>query len=62
VREEAATIAAMAAEGWAVRAGEPYRLRSAPAVRITVSTLAPEEAPMVAAALVRALGAHGRTA
>jgi DNA-binding transcriptional MocR family regulator len=61
VREEAATLAAMAAQGFAVRAGEPYRLRSGPAVRITVSTLAPEDAPRVAAALAHALGARGRT-
>ena len=60
VREEAATISAMAAQGWAVRAGEPYRLQSPPAVRITVSTLTPEEAPHVAASLARALGARGR--
>jgi DNA-binding transcriptional MocR family regulator len=62
VREEAATISAMAAQGWAVRAGEPYRLQSPPAVRITVSTLTAEEAPRVAAALVRALAERGRTA
>ena len=61
VREEASTIAAMAAAGWAVRAGEPYRIQSPPAVRITVSTLAPEEAPRVAAALAAAQGGRGRT-
>ena len=61
VREEAATVSAMAAAGWAVRAGEPYRLQSGPAVRITVSTLTAEEAPRVAAALAATQNARGRT-
>lgn len=61
VGEEAATVATMAATGWAIRAGEPYRIQSPPAVRITVSTLGPEEAPRVAAALAAAQSARGRT-
>jgi DNA-binding transcriptional MocR family regulator len=61
VREEAATIAAMAAAGWALRAGEPYRIQSTAAVRITVSALEVEEAPAVAAALARTQGGGGRT-
>jgi DNA-binding transcriptional MocR family regulator len=61
VREEASTLAAMAAAGWALRAGEPYRIQSPPAVRVTVSTLAPEDAPRVAAALAKAQSARGRT-
>ena len=61
VREEAATVSAMAAAGWAVRAGEPYRIQSGPGVRITVSTLRPEEAPRVAAALAATQSARGRT-
>lgn len=61
VREEAATVSAMAAAGWAVRAGEPYRLESGPAVRITVSTLTAAEAPRVAAALAATHNARGRT-
>src|SRR2546428_2550610 len=51
VVEEAPTIAALAGAGWAVRAGERYRLRSAPAVRITVAALAPREADRLAPAL-----------
>jgi hypothetical protein len=61
VREEAATIAGMAAAGWAIRAGEPYRIQSPPAVRITVSSLSVEEVPRVAAALADTQSAHGRT-
>ena len=43
VREEAATVAHLAAAGWAVRAGERYRMKSPPAIRITVSTLTARE-------------------
>jgi hypothetical protein len=61
VREEAATIAGMAAAGWAVRAGEPYRVQSPPAVRITISSLTLEEVPRVAEALAGTQAATGRT-
>jgi DNA-binding transcriptional MocR family regulator len=61
VREEAATMAAMAAAGWSVRAGEPYRIESPPAVRITVSTLDEKDAPRVAAALAATQSGRGRT-
>jgi len=55
VREEAAVVAGMAAAGWAVRAGERYRTRSRPAVRLTTAALRPEGAEAVAAALARVL-------
>ena len=61
VREEAATIAGMAAAGWAVRAGEPYRIQSPPAVRITISSLTLDEVPRVAAALAATQATTGRT-
>jgi DNA-binding transcriptional MocR family regulator len=61
VREEAATIAGMGAAGWAIRAGEPYRIQSPPAVRITISSLTLEEVPRVAAALAGTQAATGRT-
>lgn len=51
VPEESAIVAALAERGWAVRAGEPYRMRTAPAVRVTVSTLQPSEAERLAADL-----------
>ena len=60
VREEAAAVTHMAARGWAIRAGERYRLRSAPAVRVTVATLDPAEAPRVAADLAESLRGGGR--
>ncbi len=53
--EEAGPIAELAARGWAVRAGERYRLRSAPGLRVTVSRLPAPEAPRFAAALAAAL-------
>ncbi len=43
VAEEVATVSRLAAAGWAVRAGERYRLKSPPAIRITVSRLAESE-------------------
>jgi DNA-binding transcriptional MocR family regulator len=62
VREEASVVMAMAEAGWAVRAGERYRLRSGPAVRVTIARLAPREAPKVADALAAALGPRHATA
>ena len=32
-------VAGLAARGWAVRAGEPYRLESPPAIRVTTASL-----------------------
>src|SRR5436190_9867787 len=48
VAEEAATVAGMLQRGWAVTAGERWRLRSGPAVRITISTLQQDEIAVVA--------------
>lgn len=49
VDEEASVIAALSGSGWAVRAGERYRLRSGPAVRITTAALLPAESERLAA-------------
>jgi len=62
VPEEAAVTAALAHAGWAVRAGERYRLRSAPAVRVTIAALLPREAERLAATLARSLGPEARRA
>jgi DNA-binding transcriptional MocR family regulator len=61
VPEEQAAVGALLEAGWAVAAGEPYRRRSVPAVRITISTLAPAEAEALAAALAASLRPGGRT-
>lgn len=39
VAEESAVVQAMLARGWAVKAGERYRLKAAPAVRVTIASL-----------------------
>jgi len=62
VIEEAAIVSALAGAGWAVRAGERYRLRSGPAVRITVAALAPRESDRLAAALARSVRPERRRA
>jgi DNA-binding transcriptional MocR family regulator len=55
VREEAAAVAHLAGAGWAVRAGERYRLKSPPAIRVTAATLQETEAERFAADLARVL-------
>jgi DNA-binding transcriptional MocR family regulator len=62
VPEESAAVTALAAAGWAVRAGERYRLRARPAIRITITTLLPAEAREVAAAVARVVAPERRTA
>jgi len=54
VREETATVQALADRGWAVAAGERFRLHSPPAIRVTTSVLRPEEAKRFAADLAMA--------
>lgn len=51
VREETATVQALAERGWAVAAGERFRIDSGPAIRVTTSALAVEAAPRFAADL-----------
>ena len=61
VREESASIAFLAARGWAVRAGERYRTKSAPAIRITIATLTAREAARLAADVAESQRGFGRT-
>ena len=49
VREETAVVMGLRARGWAVAAGEPFRMRSQPAIRVTTSGLVPAEARRFAA-------------
>jgi DNA-binding transcriptional MocR family regulator len=55
VPEEAGAVQALLAAGFAVAAGERFRIDSPPAVRITIARLAPADAPRLAAAVARAL-------
>jgi DNA-binding transcriptional MocR family regulator len=51
VRDEAVIVGGLADNGWAVMAGERFRIRTAPAIRVTTSPLQPEDAVRFAAAL-----------
>ena len=55
VRDEVNVVQALAVRGWAVAAGERFRIRSGPAIRVTISTLQPEEAARFAGDLAWAL-------
>src|SRR5207302_8279478 len=62
VPDEAAAVSGLIQRGWCVRAGARYRLRSAPAIRITIAQLLPAQTERLAED-VRALlgpGAGGR--
>lgn len=62
VREEGATVAFLAARGWAVRPGERYRIRSAPAVRVTVASLDARDSARLAQDVAESQRRGGRTA
>jgi hypothetical protein len=59
VKTETATVQALAERGWGVAAGERFRIRSAPAVRVTTSALVPDDARRFAADFVSALRSRG---
>lgn len=61
VENETATVQSLQADGWAVMPGAPFRLKSGPAIRVTVGSLDPSEAGPVAAAIARALEPSART-
>jgi DNA-binding transcriptional MocR family regulator len=52
LREEAAVVNALLQRGWAVNAGERYRLKTAPAIRVTVAALTPDDSERFADDLV----------
>ncbi|MGI8864256.1 MAG: aminotransferase class I/II-fold pyridoxal phosphate-dependent enzyme [Solirubrobacteraceae bacterium] len=57
VREEAPVIRALYEAGWIVLAGERFRVKTAPGLRITTSNLLEDEATAVAAVIAAAEGA-----
>jgi DNA-binding transcriptional MocR family regulator len=61
VPDEVAAMQALRDAGYLATPGARYRLASRPAVRVTVSTLSPDEAGYVADALARSLAPSQRT-
>lgn len=61
VPDEARVIQSLQAEGWAVAPGGPFRLQSAPAIRVTISSLQPADAGSLADAVAAALEPAART-
>lgn len=60
VTEESATVQALLNAGWAVRAGERYRIAAPPAIRVTIATLAPRDAVRFADDLARVIAPRRR--
>jgi hypothetical protein len=61
VADEGAVARRLLDAGWAVLAGERFRLRSPPAIRVTVSTLEVTEADRLAGDIGAAMAPRRRT-
>jgi DNA-binding transcriptional MocR family regulator len=61
VPDEFAAVRRLRDEGWAVAAGEPYRLSPGSAIRITTAALPTDDAPALAQAIERAVRPPRRT-
>jgi DNA-binding transcriptional MocR family regulator len=61
VADEAAVTGRLLDAGWAVLAGERFRLRSPPAIRVTVSTLEVAEVDRLAGDIEAAMAPRRRT-
>jgi DNA-binding transcriptional MocR family regulator len=55
LRYEGPVVQGLVERGWRVAAGEPFRARTAPGIRITVATLLPEAAARLAATIAEVL-------
>ena len=62
VPEEVPVVQSLLAAGFAVSAGERFRLRAGPAIRVTIARLAPAQAPALADAIAASLGSRRRSA
>jgi DNA-binding transcriptional MocR family regulator len=60
VQEETSTVQGLAARGWAVAAGERFRLNSPPGIRITASCLEERDAKRFVADVTKILSPQGR--
>lgn len=56
VRDETSVVRGLVERGWAVAAGERFRIRAGPGIRITISTLSIEDAERLAGDLARLRG------
>ena len=61
VPEETPVVQQLLEAGWSVSAGARFRLKSAPAIRVTTATLDQADARRFADALARILGPSDRT-
>jgi len=62
VSEETSVVQALFQRGWAVNAGERYRLASPPAIRVTIAALSPRDAARFAADLAEIVGRRATAA
>jgi DNA-binding transcriptional MocR family regulator len=62
VTDEAAVVRALFQRGWAVNAGERYRIASPPAIRVTVAALSPRDAARFADDLAAIVNRRGSAA
>jgi hypothetical protein len=60
--EESAVIQSLFQRGWAVAAGERYRIRTSPAIRVTTASLDAGDAPKFANDLAEVLRPSQRRA
>jgi DNA-binding transcriptional MocR family regulator len=61
VADENAIVQSLLEDGWAVRPGSAYRIRSAPGIRVTISALRPADAHRLANDFARALRPRAST-
>jgi DNA-binding transcriptional MocR family regulator len=61
VADENSVVQALMQRGWAVNAGERYRIRTRPAIRVTIAALDPKDAPKFASDLAAIMAPSGRT-
>lgn len=61
LREEAVVVQALLQRGWAVNAGERYRLKSGPAIRVTIASLKEVDAARFAEDLASCVRGNART-